>query len=62
MILQEHFTVRELQEIEFSRLYVEKYNHGTGGHLIRTIVSKMADLLERHYEEDKEASDGGLEP
>ena len=43
--LQEHFTERELKEIEFCRLYVDKFNHGTSGHSLRVIVSKMADLL-----------------
>ncbi len=47
--LQEHFTERERKEIEFCRLYVEKFNHGTSSHLLRIVVSKMSDLLEQHY-------------
>lgn len=53
MILQDHFTERELKEIEFCRLYVAEFNHGTSGHNLRIIVSKMADLLEQHYSEKK---------
>ena len=48
-ILREHFTERESKEIELCRLYAEKFNHGTSGHLLRIVVSKMVDLLEQSY-------------
>lgn len=43
---QSHFTERELKEIEFCRLYALNFNHGTDGHNIKMIVSKMVQLLD----------------
>ena len=52
VILQGHFTERELKEIEFCRLYVDKFNHGTSGHNLRIIVAKMVYLLEQYCTEE----------
>ncbi|MHC4395620.1 MAG: hypothetical protein ACYS1A_08185 [Planctomycetota bacterium] len=40
------FDARELSEIEFCRIYVNKFNHGTDGHLVKTIVAKLALLMD----------------
>ena len=40
------FSVRELQEIDFCRVYADEFNHGTDGHLVRGLVAKMARLLD----------------
>ena len=37
---------RELKEIEFAHEYVERYNHGTPGHLDLTIIHKQAAEIE----------------
>jgi len=52
------FTEKEWMEIEFNRLYVEEYGHGTSGHLIRTIVAKLADLLEKYYPDEDLEGEG----
>lgn len=41
------FDKRELQEIHFCLLYRQEYDHGTSGHLLRTIIAKMARLLDK---------------
>ena len=40
------FSERERKEIDFCCKYAETYNHGTDGHLARTIVARMAALLD----------------
>ena len=45
MTWQEHFTERELKEIEYCKVYQRDFNHGTDGHNIRLIVAKMATIL-----------------
>lgn len=37
---------REIEEIIFSCEYVKEYNHGTDGHLSKTVISKLTNLLE----------------
>lgn len=41
------FTERELKEIEFDRLYQEKFAHGTDGHNMRIIIAKLVAIIER---------------
>lgn len=41
-----HFTERQLKEIEFCRIYKEKFGHGTDGHNARLIIAEMAELLD----------------
>ena len=52
MSILDLFTEEEWMEIEFNRCYAEEYDHGTDGHLIRTIVAKLADLLEKYYPDE----------
>lgn len=35
------FSQRELQEIAFNIAYLVDYNHGTDGHILRTIIAKF---------------------
>jgi hypothetical protein len=39
------FTKRELQEIEFARIYASSFDHGTDGHHRLKIIAKLADML-----------------
>jgi len=39
-------TDRQIEEIEFSKLYAEKFNHGTDGHNAKVIIAKLAGLLD----------------
>lgn len=41
-----NFDARERSEIAFNRLYMGGFNHGTDGHNMRKIISRMADLLD----------------
>ncbi len=43
---EKKFSERERKEIDFCCEYVDTYNHGTDGHLVRTIVARMAVLLD----------------
>lgn len=42
------FTQQQLNEIEYCRLYAERFAHNTGDHLVRIVVAKMAELLDAH--------------
>jgi len=44
-----YFTERELQEIEFSRLYQRDFSHGTDGHNSKIIIAKMVAILESNF-------------
>ena len=39
------FTKRELEEIDFARIYAHDFNHGTDGHNAKIIIAKMAEIL-----------------
>lgn len=43
---EKKFSERERKEIDFCCEYAETYNHGTDGHLVRTIVAKMVVILD----------------
>lgn len=46
----EQFDERQQKEIEFARLYAEKFTHGTDGHNAKLIIAKMARMLDEiHY-------------
>jgi len=47
MSWRSNFNTRELNEIQFSRVYLEQYNHGTDGHNAKIIMAKMASLLDK---------------
>lgn len=38
---------REFKEVQFARLYVEKFGHGTSGHLAHTVLAKVSLQLEQ---------------
>ncbi len=40
------FTQQQLKEIEYCRLYAEKFAHQTDDHLTRIIIAKFAELLD----------------
>lgn len=42
---QQTFDERQRKEIEFSKIYAEKFAHGTDGHNGKLIIAKMAQLL-----------------
>lgn len=42
------FDERQLKEIEFARLYVKDYNHGTVGHNQLLTIEKLAYWLEKY--------------
>lgn len=44
------FIERELAEIEFAKIYTEKFNHGTDGHNRLNIVTKLALLVNEQQE------------
>ncbi len=46
---KEQLDEREMREIEFCRVYRARFGHGTDGHLLRILVAKMADLLDKAY-------------
>jgi hypothetical protein len=37
---------RQQKEIEFSKVYADKFGHGTDGHNAKMITAKMAGLLD----------------
>lgn len=43
----ESFDERQRKEIEFARLYDEKFRHGTDGHNAKIIIAQMAVALDR---------------
>lgn len=43
---------RILKEIQFSRLYVKQFGHGTPGHLHHRAIAQLADLLDQQEERD----------
>lgn len=47
MSWQNNFDDRQKAEIEFSKLYESRFNHGTDGHNAKLIIAKMALLLDR---------------
>lgn len=42
---RDHFTDRELKEIDFAKVYAEQFAHGTTGHNQLLIIAKLAGLL-----------------
>ena len=46
MSWQSDFDDRQKTEIEFSRVYESKFNHGTDGHNAKLIIARMALLLD----------------
>ncbi len=45
--MEQHFDDWEIDEIRFSRLYVEKFKHiHHNGHGAKIIIAKMADMLD----------------
>lgn len=52
---QQYFDDREIKEINYSILYQNMFNHGTSGHHEKIIIAKMAALLNRYQEVDKES-------
>jgi hypothetical protein len=43
---RKNFDERELKEIEFCTVYSKQFGHGTLGHNIRNIVTKMVSILD----------------
>lgn len=41
------FDERQQKEIDFTKVYIEHYNHGTDGHNAKVIIAKMAQLLDQ---------------
>lgn len=37
---------RERSELRLCRLYAEEFDHGTNGHLVKTLVARLADKLD----------------
>jgi hypothetical protein len=50
---------RQMQEIEFARVYATKFNHGTSGHMAYMIIAKLAGMLD-DAEDDATANGGSL--
>jgi hypothetical protein len=44
-VLNFSLTDRELKEVEFARLYVSGFNHGTPGHNHYVLIAKLADIV-----------------
>lgn len=42
----DQFDERQNKEIDFSRIYLRDFNHGTDGHNAKIIIAKMALLLD----------------
>jgi len=42
----ENFDERQKKEIEFAKLYADKFDHGTDGHNAKLIMAKMAKMLD----------------
>ena len=40
-----NFDDRQNKEIDFCLLYRNEFNHGTDGHILRTIIADMATIL-----------------
>lgn len=40
------FDERQQKEIDFARLYVAQYNHGSPGHMHLQVIAKLAALLD----------------
>jgi hypothetical protein len=43
---RKNFDERELKEIEFCTVYSKQFGHGTLGHNIRNIVTRMVSILD----------------
>lgn len=43
-------SVREMKELEFAKLYVEKFDHGTDGHGRLHLIEHMNSILESMFE------------
>lgn len=54
-----HFDDRQLNEIQFSQIYLTQFNHGTDGHNAKIIIAKFADILDKLEEASK--SDSALD-
>ncbi len=46
---------RMLKELNYAIDYVQRYNHGTDGHLLKHTAAKMAELLDMFDEGIREA-------
>lgn len=42
-----HFTERQLKEIEFCQTYAANFAHGATNHNVMMIVAQMAELLDK---------------
>ena len=54
-----NFDDRQQKEIEFCKLYAEKFSHGTDGHSAKLIIAKMASILNEIENEVKDSEDAG---
>ena len=52
----ESFDIRHQKEIEFSQMYVEKFDHGTPGHMHLVVIAQLAGLVNRLYSVAKDQS------
>lgn len=43
-------SLREIKEIEFAKMYVEKFEHGTDGHSRLMLIDHMNSVLESLFE------------
>ena len=46
-----NFDDRQNKEIDFCIVYRDKFNHGTDGHILRTIIADMASMLNSRSKE-----------
>ncbi len=42
---KKHFDDRQIKEMEFCAMYAAEFSHGTDGHNVKIIVSKLVSLL-----------------
>lgn len=43
-------TAREIKEVEFAKLYIEQFGHGTDGHSRLSLIDRMNSILESLFE------------
>jgi len=54
-----NFDERQLKEIELSRFYAERFNHGTDGHNSKLITARFADMMDQIEEMLTDGAQGG---
>jgi len=53
---KEEFDARQVNEIEFARIYADQFHHGTDGHNRLLLIAQMANKLDALQQQVNDAS------